>query len=194
MTQEAREMWQFINSFADWFSAAGTIAAVAVALFLAARDRRIRLIPRAAHQVILVPNLRSNQEIVGITETNKERRTAILTGLYLKTGIRKKSLFQLTSVGLLQDSSGFPQELYDGKQAHYRYLTSDFQKNAIPEFVRFYPRISRGIWRGIWLRSMRIGVETSVGKTFEQPIHATLRRWLSEQLHASRFVHGGSAG
>jgi hypothetical protein len=82
MTQETREMWQFINSFADWFSAAGTIAAVAVALFLAARDRRIRLIPRAAHQVILVPNSRSNQEIVGITVTNKERRTAILTGLY----------------------------------------------------------------------------------------------------------------
>jgi hypothetical protein len=185
MPAETREMWQFINSFADWLSGIGSIVAVVVALYLAARDRRIRLIPRAAHQVILVPNLRSNQEIVGISVTNNERRPAIITGLYLKAGMSKKNLFQLTPVGLLSGSSGFPQELRDGEQAHYRYLTSDFQASAIPEFVRIYPRISRSIWRGMWLRWMKIGVETSVGKRFERPLHGTLRQWLSEQLRSS---------
>ncbi len=38
-----RSLWLFINSFAGWLSALGTIAAVIVALYLARRDSRIRL-------------------------------------------------------------------------------------------------------------------------------------------------------
>ena len=38
-----RQLWTFINSFADWLSALGTIGAVIVALYLARKDARITL-------------------------------------------------------------------------------------------------------------------------------------------------------
>jgi hypothetical protein len=37
------ETWKFINTFAPWVSAIGTIAAVITSLYLAIRDYKIRL-------------------------------------------------------------------------------------------------------------------------------------------------------
>ncbi len=50
-----QDTWEFINSFADWFSAVGTFAAVIVALLLAMRDRTIRLEVSAGHRLIVSP-------------------------------------------------------------------------------------------------------------------------------------------
>ena len=38
-----KDTWEFINSFAPWLAAFGTVAAVIVSLYLARTDKRIRL-------------------------------------------------------------------------------------------------------------------------------------------------------
>jgi hypothetical protein len=38
-----RETWRFINTFAPWLSAVGTLVAVAVSLYLARKSNRIEL-------------------------------------------------------------------------------------------------------------------------------------------------------
>jgi hypothetical protein len=161
----SRDTWQFINTFAEWLSAIGTIIAVWVALYLAGRDRRIRLVLQASHEIRMIENTSSLQDTISITVTNMERRTATITRVYWKVGIFKKEIFYPYSTGLLDDSSAFPQELRDGEQAHYRYLTKDFLR-TVAEFRHYYPRVSRGIFRLSWVRHITIGVETSSGKTF----------------------------
>src|SRR5688572_19989531 len=49
MDAETRKTWEFINTFANWPSAIGTLAAVGVALYLAFRERRISLKLSAGH-------------------------------------------------------------------------------------------------------------------------------------------------
>jgi ABC-type Fe3+ transport system permease subunit len=41
------ETWRFINTFADWLAALGTVGAVVVALYLARKGNRIELEVRA---------------------------------------------------------------------------------------------------------------------------------------------------
>jgi hypothetical protein len=106
-------MWQFINSFADWFSGIGTIAAVIVALYLAAHDRRIILLPRATFIT------RNDGDVIQITVTNRHRRTTRTTAIYWKTGIFKRRLFYLSVADPLRNSSPLEIELNDGEQAQY---------------------------------------------------------------------------
>ena len=43
MTPECEDTWLFINSFAPWVSAVGTVLISGVALWLSVRDRRVQL-------------------------------------------------------------------------------------------------------------------------------------------------------
>ena len=47
------ETWKFINTFAPWLSAIGTLMAVAVSLYLARHDKRIRLEVNAGHRLLI---------------------------------------------------------------------------------------------------------------------------------------------
>lgn len=50
------ETWKFINTFAPWLSAIGsTLSAVATSLWLAQRDRRVKLSVRASLRIWLIP-------------------------------------------------------------------------------------------------------------------------------------------
>ena len=49
----SQKTWRFINTFAPWLSALGTITAVLVALYLARMDRRIQLEVSAGHRITL---------------------------------------------------------------------------------------------------------------------------------------------
>src|SRR6266571_2505151 len=78
--------WQFINSFADWFSAFGTIGAVIVALYLASRDRMIRLKVNAGIRLLLseTRSVHNNDGYMNISVTNIGRRTAKVNGILFK--------------------------------------------------------------------------------------------------------------
>ncbi|MBG0881932.1 hypothetical protein H0X90_34595 [Burkholderia sp. 9775_39] len=52
-----KEHWDFINSFANWISAFGTVGAVVVSLWLAMRPERIALSVSAGIRVVIIPGV-----------------------------------------------------------------------------------------------------------------------------------------
>ena len=57
-----QETWLFINSFAPWISAFGTIAAVIVALYLSIREKRVRLRVSAGYRLLIIPGQKLNEK------------------------------------------------------------------------------------------------------------------------------------
>lgn len=50
-----KETFNFINTFAPWLSAIGTIAAVWVAIYFARQDKRLRIDVSAGNRLIVTP-------------------------------------------------------------------------------------------------------------------------------------------
>ena len=184
---------ELVNTIVQSLAALGTFLAVWVALHIANQDRRIILLPRVDLAT------RYDGDVVRITVTNIQRRTARFTTVYWKVGIFKRGLFYLSVADPLRGSSGLEIELHDGEQAQYDIAVIgrkgnspyaegpvySFNQILIQRLIGCYPRVSRGILRKLWLRWMKVGVETTTGKKFEHRIDRRLRQWLSKELHSS---------
>src|SRR5688572_29955936 len=86
-----RATWQFINTFADWFAAAGTIAAVIVAIYLARRDKTVRLSINAGVRLIVTPGVKGpHPEYLSITAVNIGHREAQITNIGWHVGLFKR--------------------------------------------------------------------------------------------------------
>ena len=76
----SQEVWLFINSFAPWLSAVGTIAAVMATVYFAWRTHRIRLEVSAGHRLLVGPG--SSQpfpELLAIRVVNTGYRNVNIT-------------------------------------------------------------------------------------------------------------------
>lgn len=112
-----KETWQFINTFAPWLSAIGTLSAVVISLYLATKDRRITLKVDASLKTLIQTGVRS-QDFATISVVNVGRREATITGIGWKIGfIRKTNLFQVPGAPLY--SAQLPSKLHDGESASY---------------------------------------------------------------------------
>lgn len=109
--------WEIINIFANWFAAAGTIAAVVVALWLARRQDRPRVSLRAEiSSVWFGKGSEKNREYLVIRAVNVGDRPVTISHLSIRFGF-----FQKIWVGVplpdRETSSAFPAELSYGKEA-----------------------------------------------------------------------------
>ncbi len=79
-----QELWSFINSFAPWLSAVGTIAAVITSLYLARKDARINLKVSAGVRMLFVEGKGpgGGSRFVSLDVTNAGRRVATINSLY----------------------------------------------------------------------------------------------------------------
>jgi hypothetical protein len=78
------EPWKFINTFAPWLSAIGsTLSAVATSLWLAQRDRRVKLSVRASLRIWLIPGGGPGHgyRFVSVNVINQGRRPATVSGI-----------------------------------------------------------------------------------------------------------------
>jgi hypothetical protein len=177
-----RSLWLFINSFAEWLSAIGTIAAVIVALYLARRDSRIRLKVVVGIRRILQHGVKERPEFFNIEVTNMGRRPANIINLVLRDGLR----FRVRRVGLgcqivmippaNEWSSRVPITLSDGERADYFV--------PWPEFEGLNGERMRGLFAGRlgWIRArlFHVGVVTSAGGIFDGRIERQLADRLVE--------------
>jgi hypothetical protein len=167
--------WEFINSFADWFSAVGTIAAVIAALSLARQDRRVRLRVNAGSRVMVSQNptsTPSDQLLIGIT--NIGHREAQISNIGWKVGIFKKK-FSIQTPSFDAYSSSIPSRLRDGEEARFLIPLDDeidWLGNFVQQFLKPYPKV---LVHFVWVQA-----HTSVGKTFEARIEKSLRIKLIE--------------
>jgi len=84
--------WQFINSFAPWLAAIGTLLAVILSLYLARRDRNIRLTVDAGLVVMVPDGGGSSEDIIMISATNIGHRSVVLTSFFGKLEFLKSTI------------------------------------------------------------------------------------------------------
>ncbi len=168
--------WKFINTFAPWFSAIGTIAAVIVSLYLARAEKPIKLEIRAGHRIVVGNDSTGKYpEFLYISVTNRGHRTATITNVGWRIDfIKKQHMIQLVQKN--QFSSGLPVRIDDGEEAKWL-VPLDSKDNWVERFSRdflsSYPRLM--------LRSLKLQIDTSVGKTFEAAIEKGLKEKLLEE-------------
>lgn len=157
-----RESWQFINTFAPWLAATGTIAAVIMSLHLARRSDRIRLFVTATIRVAVVEGggADDGRELVWFDVTNCGRRSATVTQLFWRPVPWRRECLLLVSP-LNEYSSPMPTTLRDGDQAQYAAPVAVFAKHFGPHAQRLFK--GRAGW--VRLQFLRFNVATSVGVT-----------------------------
>ena len=70
-----RETWLFINSFAPWLAALGTVAAVIVSLYLARRALRLDI--RVFAQIVATFGMEPREELFRIGVVNHGRKAVV---------------------------------------------------------------------------------------------------------------------
>jgi len=158
-----QQSWQFINTFAPWLAAVGTLAAVATSLYLARRADRIFLEVRVGIRILAVRGGGGDHgtELIWVNITNLARRSAILTTLCWRPVPWSKA-GAVWHAPENQYSSAFPITLTDGQSAYYAMPTPDFRKN----FAGFARQTFRGPIGWARLRLLRFQVFTSAGPSF----------------------------
>ena len=171
-----QETWRFINSFAPWLAAIGTVVAVITALYLARKEARIQLKVRALIRYVVIAgtDLGPGPNYLSVEVSNVGQRTATVTHIYWKTGIfRKKNYVWL----IPPDSpSNVPVKLNDGEQATFMDLLTKFES--------FNEKIAKedlsGWASGLKARFVRVCVGISTGDTFESRLDKSLRTHILE--------------
>lgn len=64
MDSSTVDYWKFVNSFAPWLSAIGTLSAVIVAIYLARRDKFVRLKCAAGIRMLIGPDFPKHPELI----------------------------------------------------------------------------------------------------------------------------------
>ena len=117
----SEETWRFVNTFAPWFSAAGTVSAVVVSLWLARSQQRTRLSVSVGPRVIVGPGMVGpTPEFVAIFVANLASRPVRIINIGWRVGLfRKRYVMQNASLRPL--SSPLPIELAYGQDAKWMF-------------------------------------------------------------------------
>jgi len=172
-----RQTWEFINTFSGWLSALGTLLAVVISLYLARRDRMIRLHVSVGLRQLVVPGQGSFTDLVTINIVNRGYRAVTVTGIEWHIGFfRRVNFVQVPPSNSI--SAKLPIKLSDGDEAALRF--------SLPEFSRGVESIVKALvnrrMRSVAIRSIRAGVSTSSGNAFLTRLELPLRKWFSEQV------------
>jgi hypothetical protein len=179
-----KETWKFINTFAPWLSAIGTIAAVWVSLYLA-RQERMKLYVGAGHRLIFTPGQKGpHSEYIVIHIVNIGNREAQITNIGWKVGFFKKQRQYAIQViepdGL---SSPLPVLLRYGEQANY-YIPLGGERKWLEGFIKgFYKHHPKSR-----VKHTKIQISTSLGKTFESTIEKGLQNKIFEYIEKRRVM------
>jgi hypothetical protein len=171
-----KEHWDFINSFANWISAFGTVGAVVVSLWLALRPERISLSIWAGIKVVVVPGVKAPPvRYVTVSAVNRGKRIAKVTSIGWvyggKRGKNRRSLLQMPGDQRDGMSSALPVLLEDGQQAQWMF-----------EKTRWLEQIDK-LYSQNWRKTVdtfSLEIYTSVGQVFRAPIDQSLKDALFE--------------
>ncbi|HQM44154.1 MAG TPA: hypothetical protein PLI72_10475 [Smithellaceae bacterium] len=168
-----RESWQFINTFAPWLSALGTLGVVVVSLWLAFRGMPTRIKVSAGNRII-VGGIRPYPDYLVISIVNVGQRKVRITGIGWKIGWFKKS-YAMQNPDINPFSSSIPVDLDESQEAKFLIPLkgeADWLNNFAHDFLGKRPRLN--------CSSIKIQAWTSVGKVFESRIEAGLRKKILE--------------
>tara|TARA_R110001606_G_scaffold346892_4_gene496038 strand:+ start:65811 stop:66380 length:570 start_codon:yes stop_codon:yes gene_type:complete len=180
MTPECKDTWLFINSFAPWLSAAGTVLISGIALWLSARDRKVQL--RATFSNGVIPNENShvlNLFVYTLSCVNVGPRQVSVTNYhwrYRKYPFTEKLKFY--TFPYLDDRinrlcSKLPKQLSDGEQVLIFHPSDFFSSLEKREEFLFAKNSLTAFYR---IMSFRLYMDTSIGKPVKVKIDWRWRR------------------
>ena len=176
-----RETWRFINSFAPWFSALGTLAAVIVSLYLARRAARPKIGVSVAITRMAKPGQSTDDlpPFLRIGVVNRGFREVVLIGVMWKQlGWRKQRYVDWSPANAY--SKQLPTKLQHGEEAQLFFQTDTFPTLAMP----LLKTLSRSTRSSFKLRLLRVGVYASTGEEFLSSLDEHIREWLVQQAKA----------
>jgi len=156
-----KEIWLFINSFAPWLSALGSLSAVILSLYMSRQDKRISLDISAGYKVAVNPNSNSTPEnLLHIHIVNIGYKNVQIHQLGWKTGFFKNKDF----IFLLDKqpySDNIPKRLEFGEEANF-FIVLDNEYKFIDKFISdFLPNFKR-----LRIHFIKLVVYTTIGKSF----------------------------
>ncbi len=156
------EEWKFINSFAPWLSAIGTLLAVCMSLYISFSTRKIAL---SISSGIFVFNENGvDEEYLAINVTNTGYRTVFLNSLICISF--QVGLFKKTNIGIghkyidSHKSSSFPCKLGENETANLFVKINNDNVNWLHNFKEEQLKKHS-------LSTLRIIVYPNVGKPFK---------------------------
>lgn len=180
MTTEEYKLWSLLGT---WVASLGTVGAVITALFLAGREKRIKLSVGAGHRIILRLGTNPNPpEYCSIYVTNTGIRKANIVSIGWKIGYEKPRTF-IQTPDFNPQSSQLPVELGDGQEARYMIPLKDHTGNNdwLNQFLPYFGRRPE-----LDIRSMKVQVYTSIGKVFESKIERGLADNILDYVNSKR--------
>jgi hypothetical protein len=164
--------WELYNSFSNWLSAIGTIAAVIISLHLARQSGKLRATVSVGHRIIITPGEKrgSYPEIIVFRLVNTGDRVIRVTQIGWKVGLWKKR-YAVQMCDQTQ-SSPMPVELSHGQEASW----------VIPLDARDEPWIeyfANGMLspnKRLACATLKAQFHTSIGEVFEAKPEPGLRK------------------
>lgn len=155
------EFWKFVNSFAPWLSAIGSLSAVGFALYLARQDKRVRLYVSVGHRLLVTQGLTEpHPSYLSIRIINVGHREAQISNLTWKTGIFRKA-HAIQTVSRDDMSSPMPTRIKDGEEANY-FVRLDDDNDWLGNFIEDF--LPDKYW--LRLKLARLRVHTTIGSEF----------------------------
>jgi hypothetical protein len=175
----SKSEWELYNSFSNWLSAIGTIAAVAVSLHLARKSGRPRATVSAGHRLVLVPGSKAKpKEVLVFRVVNTGDRSIRVTSIGWRIGVRNTR--QAIQMFDPMQSNPLPVELSHGQEASW-VIPLDFgddpwMKSFARKMLHPNPR-----WSCFTLRAEAY---TSLGDVFRSKPEPGLLRRIEEEVRA----------
>jgi hypothetical protein len=182
--------WKFINTFAPWFSALGTFTAVLISLRIANTANRfqVRVFAARTRLVNMGQRVSEGESVVMVSATNLGRRQARITGLYWRRLGQRGAFQQIASDHRM--SARIPSDLAaDGGRADFVFPESSFLDPRNRGFLR---KLFGGRFARLRSRFARVGVYTTVGKTFDGKLDKGLVDWFIKLAKSSGDATGST--
>lgn len=169
MTQQE---WEFINTFAPWFSAIGTLLAVMVSLYFSYSSRKISLMISASIFEFFQEGTQETEDYILIQITNTSYKDVIVKNFNWEFGLFKKRYIMTGFKTVDQTkSTPLPAKLKEGEMAQIAIKIIDKEDNYLEKFYKESLKDSSFIN----IHTLKINVYPSIGKCFKQKIDKTLK-------------------
>lgn len=182
-----QSQWQFINTFADWFSAFATIAAVWLSLWLARKATQPKAKLRCA-VVFTIGNGFPQRDYLSFSVVNTGDRPIRITNIGWKLGLsgltgqaKKRFAVQLLGAEAYMNSP-LPVDLAHGETASWYLSIEDIHDGEtwVQKFVR---KMIAGRWAWLNLMTLRAQAYTSTGHVFSAKPSLDLIKLLRIAVH-----------
>lgn len=167
------EEWRFINTFAPWFSAIGTLLAVCVSLYISYSTRKIAL--SVSSGIFIFNENGVDEEYFAINVTNTGYRTVFLNSpicILFQVGLFKKTNIYIGDKYIdRHKSSSFPCRLGENETANLFVKINNDNVNWLHNFKEEHLKNNS-------LSTLRIIVYPNVGKPFKVKPDKTIMKEL----------------